>query len=201
LVQGGCDSTASLTPGHSVDCTVLFSTPASSLADHLSYQLPDGTVVTAPLTTKACSLCGGECVDLQTDPYNCGACGVNVSQGGGSCSGGKPVCSAGGILCGGSCIDTQGDPGNCGGCGHTCASHTCLQGHCATEKTSTTQESCATLCGALGCLEANALYHDPTFTCSSGEFPLTSCSEVAPSSQSANGCSYAFDELLCECGK
>jgi hypothetical protein len=48
------------------------------------------------------SACGGVCVDLATDPTNCGACGVAS-------------------VCGGSCVlDFTHDPMNCGGCGLVC---------------------------------------------------------------------------------
>lgn len=46
------------------------------------------------------------CVDGQTDPANCGACGV--------------VCPAGQACCAGACVNTRDDETNCGACGNVC---------------------------------------------------------------------------------
>jgi hypothetical protein len=54
---------------------------------------------------------------LQTDPNNCGACGVVC--GGGLCmTGGVCECPLGDLLCGGTCVPNSET--NCGGCGITC---------------------------------------------------------------------------------
>jgi Stigma-specific protein, Stig1 len=78
--------------------------------------------------------CGGGCVDLSSDPFNCGACG-NVCPGG-VCEGG--ICSAPPIACvltetncGGVCVNLWSDPFNCGGCGIACASGVCEGGTCS----------------------------------------------------------------------
>ena len=63
--------------------------------------------------------CGGECVDIQTNVGNCGACGR-------TCSGSQQCCTA-------NCIDTGSDVNNCGACGHACDSgvaNGCTSGSC-----------------------------------------------------------------------
>jgi hypothetical protein len=92
--------------------------------------------------------CDLSCVDLQSDPLNCGSCGLTCVNGtacvNGLCNG-DTVCGPGhadsycnldaGIsyLCcpGAGCIDTSGDSQNCGACGNVCAQPTaCDAGAC-----------------------------------------------------------------------
>ena len=86
----------------------------------------NGTVMKA--TPKTATICGGACVNEQTDPNNCGGCGVKCittdpNAIGADCSGGSCVttCNAGFSICNGVCTNVQIDPGNCGGCGVQCA--------------------------------------------------------------------------------
>jgi hypothetical protein len=74
------------------------------------------------------SLCGRTCIDLATDPSNCGSCGASCPSGG-TCVAGTCRCQADQIACGGSCVDTRIDPGNCGGCNQSC-NGTCINGTC-----------------------------------------------------------------------
>ena len=84
--------------------------------------------------------CFGVCVDLQTDPSNCGYCGEVCPSG--QCATGicveavgpapaEVVCPSGQADCGGGCIDVFSDPANCGFCGNVCAAdQQCLLGGC-----------------------------------------------------------------------
>ncbi len=89
-----------------------------------------------PLPGCSCDVgercCDDVCVNPDTAPTDCGACGVTCAAGE-VCSAGTcgPVCSMGLTLCGGLCVDTQDDPNNCGSCGNRCASGICIDGMCS----------------------------------------------------------------------
>lgn len=77
---------------------------------------------------------GRGCVDLASDGWNCGACGVScgLNQ---YCSGGTCVgltCFDGTVDCGlGSCVDLQSNFYHCGSCGRSCPNETsCVNGQC-----------------------------------------------------------------------
>ena len=63
-------------------------------------------------------VCGGACVDIQTDNHNCGSCGVQCGNGtqckSGVCS---LTCEQGYVECDGSCIDPLTSEGYCGASG------------------------------------------------------------------------------------
>jgi len=79
--------------------------------------------------------CGGECVVLESDAKNCGACSNECdSARRESCVDG--ACQCGGRApaeCGGLCVDTAVDPQHCGGCGAACplARPYCIDGVCS----------------------------------------------------------------------
>jgi hypothetical protein len=76
--------------------------------------------------------CGNACVDIYTDPANCGACGTACASGN-VCSAGACAlsCVATETACGGSCRDLQTDDANCGACGTACnPGQHCAAGAC-----------------------------------------------------------------------
>ena len=79
--------------------------------------------------------CGGSCVNLKTDPRNCGACFKDCDDDE-VCSNGEcgDDCTRGLTLCNGVCIDTDTNDANCGRCGRACvAGQTCVGGDCEQE--------------------------------------------------------------------
>ena len=78
--------------------------------------------------------CAGKCVDLRTNPLNCGACGRTCPPGQ-ACRNGMclPVraCPAGYVRCAGKCVDLRTDLLNCGACNRTCPpGQACRNGMC-----------------------------------------------------------------------
>jgi len=75
--------------------------------------------------------CGEACVRPDTDPSNCGACGVSCGADG-VCAGGScaPACEPPFELCNGICADTRSDPDHCGACGARCGSGVCVDSEC-----------------------------------------------------------------------
>jgi hypothetical protein len=74
--------------------------------------------------------CNNACVNLQTNPGNCGACGTECPNGA-SCANGVCGCATGDILCGATCTNPSGDNANCGRCGNACGRGTsCTGGVC-----------------------------------------------------------------------
>ncbi len=101
-------------------------------------------------------VCTGECFDLTSDAFNCGACGVSCSYVSGSfninaCRNGTCVqqCHEGRADCNGntadSCeVNTNSDPMNCGGCGKACdvaAGQACVGGRCVVEPCADTEDA------------------------------------------------------------
>lgn len=82
---------------------------------------------------------GRGCVDLASDEWNCGACGVscglNQYCASGSCVG--LSCFNGTVDCGvGYCVNPQRDFNHCGACGHVCSEETvCVGGRCEGPRT------------------------------------------------------------------
>lgn len=78
------------------------------------------------------TLCGGACVDVDSDPQHCGGCSKACPTGqvcdqaacASGCSGGKTDCS-------GACVDLQSDPWHCGDCATSCnPGSVCASGSC-----------------------------------------------------------------------
>jgi MYXO-CTERM domain-containing protein len=77
-------------------------------------------------------MCGGVCLDVTSDPANCGACGAKCATGEvcdkSTCKG---SCTAPLVDCSGACVDLKTDPLHCGKCDGTCSPlETCLAGTC-----------------------------------------------------------------------
>jgi hypothetical protein len=74
--------------------------------------------------------CEDSCVDLTSDPHNCGFC-AEVCGMGLVCTNSQCACASGTTDCAGECVDTQTSAENCGTCGVACpAGTTCTGGHC-----------------------------------------------------------------------
>ena len=86
-----------------------------------------------------CVMCGPDCVDVSSDPQNCGSCGDSCGDGkicvNGDCTdacdpackgdlevcdGDQCVCRSGLTPCEGECVDLRTDPSHCGTCGDAC---------------------------------------------------------------------------------
>jgi hypothetical protein len=80
--------------------------------------------------------CDGRCVDLRSDPDNCGRCDNECQESHGQvCSSGKCAAKCAPTLsdCTGACIDKNTDPANCGACGLVCGcNQVCSAGVCVT---------------------------------------------------------------------
>jgi hypothetical protein len=82
---------------------------------------------------NSCETCGGTaCVDVSSDPANCGACGT-ACPGTAICTNGVCACPGGLSVCGSSCVDVSSDPANCGACGTSCGDLFCLRGECSVD--------------------------------------------------------------------
>ncbi|WP_146649379.1 MXAN_6577-like cysteine-rich protein [Labilithrix luteola] len=91
----------------------------------------DGGDVPAPCAGSLAH-CGAECVDVQTDPRNCSACG-NACTAGGTCAQGSCVlvCPAGTSACDGTCVALASDSWHCGDCATQCGPAAfCQNGQC-----------------------------------------------------------------------
>jgi hypothetical protein len=99
-------------------------------------------------------LCDGVCTSVETDPANCGACGV-VCATGQDCIQGSCQCQSDLTLCSGACVDTQSDARNCGGCGTQCAGgQVCSMGRCS-DQCDPGLEQCGSSCVDLSVNVAN----------------------------------------------
>lgn len=88
----------------------------------------DGTCVCRAGRTRI----EGRCVDLQSDPDNCGEPGKRC-RGGTVCSNGSchEACRFGTEECDRACVRLLADPANCGECGHRCdRGEYCRRGEC-----------------------------------------------------------------------
>ena len=107
------------------------------------------------------TLCGSQCVDLDSDRLNCGGCGEACGAGQVCSLGGCDTSCADGLTdCSGSCRDLATDRTNCGACGNMCANGevcaesvcgaTCPAGQIACNGACVTTDNDRSHCGACG---------------------------------------------------
>lgn len=111
--------------------------PLDTLPSADDADVPSVDVPVMPSDTGACpaerALCHNQCVDLQSDNANCGACD-NACPAGQFCVAGRcgAQCDAPNTVCGAACVNTNTDRANCGGCGTVCGDGaSCQGGRCA----------------------------------------------------------------------
>ena len=101
--------------------------------------------------------CGGGCIDITSDPANCGGCGVPCGPEQ-RCADRRCECLADLDACGASCVELSSDVSHCGACDNACSA-VCAMGACADScpaGTTTCGGSCADLstsnahCGECG---------------------------------------------------
>jgi hypothetical protein len=83
-----------------------------------------------PPCALGCSTCSGACVDLASDPSNCGGCGT-VCNATLTCQSGVCACPPGQTSCSGVCADLQSSASHCGSCTNACEGGVCSGGACA----------------------------------------------------------------------
>jgi stigma-specific protein Stig1 len=89
---------------------------------------PNGAGISCPTGQ---TLCGDKCIFVNSDPANCGGCGV-ACPGSLACIAGSCGCPVPLSNCGNVCVDENVDGNNCGGCGVTCGPGlVCAGGSCA----------------------------------------------------------------------
>ena len=157
------------------DVTFCGATGTTTTCENAGVTCPSGEKCTNGKCAASCLdgqvYCGGNCVDLQTDNYNCGACGTQCPSGqacvNGTCS---TSCASGTTNCGGKCLNFSDL--------HLASCTTCATNYCDTDNNK-----------ANGC-ESNAKGTDPKncgscgTSCKSGEACVDGvCQTSCPGSQ------------------
>lgn len=111
------------------------------------------------------TMVGGSCLDLETDPRNCGAPGTTCPAAqvcaGGGCHGSCPPDLE---RCDGACVDLDVDPLHCGECGRTCErDRLCVDGGCrdyrgtpACDECRGDRSQCCDYAGGLVCVNSDS---------------------------------------------
>jgi len=143
--------------------------------------------------------CSSTCLDLSSDPANCGSCGHACGTGelclGGFCTTAAPCtlatqdapCDLGGSkqgsCCSGACVDPTSDPTNCSGCGRSCpAPTTCSAGLCKVG-------------GAVGSCFTGAMTY---FKCPAGTSCTVDGAQCTPDSCAKAGASACYEGVASE---
>jgi hypothetical protein len=133
-----------------------------------------------PMCMAGEMVCGGACVDTQTNPLHCGMCD-RMCAAGETCNAGmcRPsvMCTAPEIACGGGCVNPQTDVNNCGMCGMACAAgQRCVMGACMAARMCPAGEiDCTPTAPAMTCVNVQT----STMNCGS-------CGNACPSGESCN---------------
>jgi hypothetical protein len=126
------DATTDVAPPDGIDANDDDSMPADGCAPR-----PDATAASDAGCSGGRFACSGSCVDLQSDPRNCGGCGneclpfqiCSAGVCGCECAAGLTVCTSGCNAC--ACHDLVTDPTHCGSCTTACATgEICVGGLC-----------------------------------------------------------------------
>ncbi len=120
--------------------------------------------VTCPTDTV---FCVDRCVDVRSDPANCGNCGIACPPTA-ACVATRCECPSGLTQCDGECVDTDHDDRHCGACDVACtASRSCEGGSCECDPGLT---ECGTSCVSVGTNASHCGYCGSACsgTCSSG---------------------------------
>ena len=152
---GSCGHTCTAPANGSVTCT----SGSCVSTCNAGYKLCNGSCIPNDQCCGGCpagqTCCNGTtCVNANTDPANCGACGhtctapANASA---TCSGGNCgfTCNAGYKLCNGSCIANDQC---CGGCpaGKICCNGVCSDSDCPCGRVKISNGTCVTPCNGFG---------------------------------------------------
>ena len=107
--------------------------PVDAKVDIGAYEYGSDAVV--PACLQELTLCNGECVDIYSDPANCGGC-EDTCQSNQFCSLGEctDACDELLVACGQACVNTETNVQHCGECHHVCslanAISSCMNSEC-----------------------------------------------------------------------
>jgi hypothetical protein len=80
------------------------------------------------------AVCSDQCIDVTSDPQNCGTCG-NMCSSDVCIDGACLVCAPIEKVCSRQCVNTGSNPDNCGGCDFSCGSGLCSNSQCEATNT------------------------------------------------------------------